>query len=94
MDAAEGQSPGDGKANHARADYDGLDLEHLQLRTMGYLRARDSLQDAIYNQLTNARKSKARQVETYFRTLRNELGHLASTQMAIDAAHGNDDHPP
>ncbi|GEP58601.1 adenylate/guanylate cyclase domain-containing protein [Reyranella soli] len=55
---------------------------------MGYLRARDSLQEAIYNQLTTARKSKARQVETYFRTLRNELGHLASTQMAVDAARG------
>ena len=55
---------------------------------MGYLRARDSLQDAICNQLTTARKSKARQVETYVRTLRNELGHLASTQMAIDAARG------
>jgi class 3 adenylate cyclase len=60
----------------------------LVTSVMGYLRARDSLQEAIYNQLTTARKSKARQVETYFRTLRNELGHLASTQMAIDAARG------
>src|SRR5262245_7581529 len=60
----------------------------LVTSVMGYLRARDSLQEAIYNQLTTARKSKARQVETYFRTLRNELGHLASSQMAIDAARG------
>src|SRR5215475_10669101 len=55
---------------------------------MGYLRAREALQEAIYNQLTTARKSKARQVETYFRTLRQELGHLASTQMVVDAVRG------
>src|SRR5215475_14640415 len=60
----------------------------LVTSVMGYLRARDALQEAIYNQLTTARKSKARQVETYFRTLRSELGHLASTQMVIDAARG------
>src|SRR5262245_575255 len=60
----------------------------LVTSVMGYLRARDALQEAIYNQLTTARKSKARQVETYFRTLRSELGHLASTQMVIDAVRG------
>src|SRR5262245_15768397 len=60
----------------------------LVTSVMGYLRARDSLQAAIYNQLTTARKSKARQVETYFRTLHSELGHLAATQMAVDAARG------
>jgi class 3 adenylate cyclase len=60
----------------------------LVTSVMGYLRARDALQEAIYNQLTTARKSKARQVETYFRTLRQELGHLASTQMVIDAVRG------
>jgi hypothetical protein len=36
----------------------------LVTSVMGYLRARQSLQEAIYNQLTTARKSKARQVET------------------------------
>jgi len=60
----------------------------LLTSVMGYLRARDALQEAIYNQLTTARKSKARQVETYFRTLRQELGHLASTQMVVDAVRG------
>src|SRR5262245_32984501 len=55
---------------------------------MGYLHARDALQEAIYKQLTTARKSKARQVETYFRTIRNELSHLATTQMVIDASRG------
>src|SRR5215472_9788516 len=44
----------------------------LLTSVMGYLRARDALQEAIYNQLTTARKSKARQVETYFRTLGKE----------------------
>ena len=34
------------------------------------------------------RKSKARQVETYFRTIRNELSQLAVSKMAIDAARG------
>src|SRR5262249_60161605 len=60
----------------------------LATSVMGYLRARDALQEAIYNQLTTARKSKARQVETYFRTIRNELSHLATTKMVIDASHG------
>jgi len=53
---------------------------------LGYMRARDALQESIYNQLTATRKSKARQVETYFRTLRNELSQLAVSKMAIDAA--------
>jgi class 3 adenylate cyclase len=53
---------------------------------LGYLRARDALQESIYNQLTATRKSKARQVETYFRTIRNELSQLATSKMAVDAA--------
>src|SRR3984893_2270988 len=55
---------------------------------LGYMRARDALQESIYNQLTATRKSKARQVETYFRTIRNELSQLAVSKMAIDAARG------
>ena len=35
---------------------------------LGYLRARDALEETIFNQLTAARETKARQVETYFRT--------------------------
>ena len=53
---------------------------------LGYLRARDALQESIYNQLTAARKSKARQIETYFATIRTELTQLASAKMTIDAA--------
>ena len=53
---------------------------------LGYMRARDALQESIYNQLTAARKSKARQIETYFRTIRNELSQLATAKMTIDAA--------
>ena len=55
---------------------------------LGYMRARDALQESIYNQLTATRKSKARQVETYFRTIRNELSQLAVSKMAIDAVRG------
>jgi class 3 adenylate cyclase len=55
---------------------------------LGYMRARDALQESIYNQLTATRKSKARQVETYFRTIRNELSQIAVSKMAIDAARG------
>ena len=53
---------------------------------LGYMRAHDALQESIYNQLTTARKSKARQIETYFRTIRNELSQLAAAKMTIDAA--------
>src|SRR5688572_13962151 len=53
---------------------------------LGYMRARDALQESIYNQLTAIRKAKARQVETYFRTIRNELSQLATSKMAVDAA--------
>ena len=53
---------------------------------LGYIRARDALEELIYNQLTTARKSKARQIETYFRTIRNELSQLATAKMTIEAA--------
>jgi class 3 adenylate cyclase len=53
---------------------------------LGYMRARDALQESIYNQLTAIRKAKARQVETYFRTIRNELSQLATSKMAVEAA--------
>src|SRR5476649_945787 len=40
---------------------------------LGYVRARDVLEETIFNQLTAARQTKARQVETYFRTIRHDL---------------------
>src|SRR5260370_37767488 len=55
---------------------------------LGYMRARDALQESIYNQLTATRKSKPRQVETYFHTIRNELSQRAVSNIAIDAARG------
>jgi class 3 adenylate cyclase len=58
----------------------------LVTSVLGYIRARDALQESIYNQLTATRKSKVRQVETYFRTIRNELSQLATSKMAVDAA--------
>jgi class 3 adenylate cyclase len=53
---------------------------------LGYLRAEEALRESIYNQLTTARKSKARQIETYFRTIRNELSQLAAAKMTVEAA--------
>src|SRR5262245_41028936 len=58
----------------------------LVTSVLGYLQARDALQEAIYNQLTSTRKSKVQQVETYFRTIRNELSQLAGSKEVIDAA--------
>ncbi|MBX9946843.1 MAG: HAMP domain-containing protein [Reyranella sp.] len=52
---------------------------------LGYVRARDALEQAIYNQLTAARETKARQVETYFRTVRADLRLLATSKMVVDA---------
>lgn len=52
---------------------------------LGYFRARDALEKAVFDQLTAARQTKARQVETYFRTIQAELGLLASSKMVVDA---------
>src|SRR5258708_6015577 len=93
-------APGDRAAASARATRWGLAAKLFAILTLlgavavlvtgvlGYVRARDALQESIYNQLTATRKSKARQVETYFRTIRNELSQLAVSKMAIDAARG------
>jgi hypothetical protein len=53
---------------------------------LGYFRARAALEEAIFHQLTTARQTKARRVETYFRTIQAELRLLASTKMVVDAA--------
>ncbi len=52
---------------------------------LGYVRARDALEETIYNQLTAARQTKARQVETYFRSVRDDLRLLANSKMVVDA---------
>jgi class 3 adenylate cyclase len=55
---------------------------------LGYVRSREALEDSIYNQLTAARLAKTRQVETYFRTTRDELRLLANSKMVADALRG------
>ena len=57
----------------------------LVTASLGYVRSRDALEEAIYNQLTGARRAKARQVETYFKTTQDELRLLASSKMAAEA---------
>ena len=52
---------------------------------LGYFRARDALEKAVFDQLTTARQAKARQVETYFRTIKAELRLLATSKMVVDA---------
>ena len=55
---------------------------------LGYLRAREALERAIFAQLTAARETKAHQVESYFRTVRNEVRLLAASKMVVDATRG------
>src|SRR5690242_7302802 len=60
----------------------------LVTAALGYVRSRDALEAAIYDQLTAARVAKSRQVETYFRTTRDELRLLASSKMVLEALRG------
>src|SRR5258707_5442986 len=55
---------------------------------LGYVRARDALERAIFNQLTAARETKANQVQTYFRSIRAEMRLLAGSKMVVDAMRG------
>lgn len=52
---------------------------------LGYFSARDALEKAVFDQLTAARQTKARRVESYFRTIRAELQLLAASKMVVDA---------
>ena len=52
---------------------------------LGYIRARDALEKAVFDQLTAARQTKTRQVETYFHTIQAELRLLATSKMVVDA---------
>ncbi|HEY4166919.1 MAG TPA: adenylate/guanylate cyclase domain-containing protein [Reyranella sp.] len=60
----------------------------LVTAALGYVRSRDALEAAIYDQLTAARVAKSQQVETYFRTTRDELRLLASSKMVLEALRG------
>jgi class 3 adenylate cyclase len=55
---------------------------------LGYMRAREALERAIFAQLTAARETKSHQVESYFRTVRNEMRLLAASKMVVDATRG------
>jgi class 3 adenylate cyclase len=55
---------------------------------LGYIQAREALEQSIYNQLTAARETKAHQVENYFRSVRNEVRLLAGSKMVVDAMVG------
>ncbi len=55
---------------------------------LGYVRAREALERAIFDQLTAARETKAHQVESYFRTVRSEMRLLAASKMVVDATRG------
>src|SRR4051794_27688209 len=57
----------------------------LMTGVLGYARARDALEKAVFDQLTTVRETKVRQVETYFRTIQAELRLLATSKMVIDA---------
>jgi len=52
---------------------------------LGYLRARAALESAIFDQLTAARQTKAKQIETYFRTIQSELTLLAAAKMVVES---------
>jgi class 3 adenylate cyclase len=52
---------------------------------LGYSSSRAALESAVLDQLTTARQNKARQVETYFRTIQTELRLLAASKMMVDA---------
>jgi len=60
----------------------------LVTAVLGYVRGRDALEEAIYNQLSAARQAKARQGRNLFPHQRDELRLLASTKMVADALRG------
>jgi len=63
-------------------------LAALATGVLGYVRARDALEAGIYQQLTVVRQTKARQIEDYFRTVRQDLLLLAQTRMVAEATSG------
>ncbi len=56
--------------------------------SLGYVRAREALEQTIFNQLTATRESKAHQVTIYFRTIRADLRLLSASKMVVDAMRG------
>jgi class 3 adenylate cyclase len=56
--------------------------------SLGYVRARESLEHTIFNQLTATRESKAHQITIYFRTIRADMRLLSTSKMVVDAMRG------
>ena len=52
---------------------------------LGYFSARDALQKAVFDHLTTARQAKAREIETYFQTIKAELHLLATSKMVVNS---------
>jgi class 3 adenylate cyclase len=57
----------------------------LVIGYVGWSRARAALQGAIFNQLTSLRSSKAYQLESYFKNLRNHVETLCEDRMVVTA---------
>lgn len=51
---------------------------------IGYFQARDALEKSVFDQLTSARETKKRQIETYFDNIRADLRLLATSRMVVD----------
>src|SRR5262252_5337208 len=55
---------------------------------LGYMQAREALEQSIFNHLTAARETKAHQVEHYYRSVRNDVRLLAGSKMVVEAMVG------
>lgn len=55
---------------------------------LGWSNGQQALHQAIFNQLTSVRASKAYQIETYFERIFNQTATLAEDQMVVDAMRG------
>src|SRR3974390_1941016 len=54
--------------------------------TIAYMKYLDALKQDSMNQLTGIRRSKAFQIESYYRTIENHVRTLSEDRMFIDAA--------
>jgi class 3 adenylate cyclase len=52
---------------------------------LGWSWAKNALKETLFNQLTSVRASKAYQIESYFKNLRNHVETLAEDRMVIEA---------
>lgn len=57
----------------------------LVVAFLGWWSGKNALNQAIFNQLTSVRASKAYQIETYFETIRHQAETLSEDRMIVDA---------